>query len=84
MKSIKMQIVELNNSEIQDKKVEFNKLINLLKKCQNEIKLKIKKKNPGSQIKGSEESITNRLKGMEERISGIQDKIELDSKVKNC
>lgn len=44
MKSIKMQIVELNNTVIHDKKVEFIKLIKSLKKCQTEIEIKLKMK----------------------------------------
>lgn len=57
MKSIKMQIVELHNTAIHDKKVEFNKLIKSLKKCQTKIKLKMKKKNKtGSQLKAQKKA----------------------------
>lgn len=43
MKSIKIQTVELNNAAIQNITVKFNKLTKSLKKCQAEIKLKMKK-----------------------------------------
>lgn len=51
---------------IQDKKVECSREIVSLKKKQTERKLK---------MKNSEVSVTNRLKDMEERISGFEDKV---------
>lgn len=45
-------------------KVEFNKEMELLKKTQTEIKLT------------SEVSLTNRLKNMGKRMSGLKDKVE--------
>lgn len=52
-----------------------------LKKTQIEIKLKMK--SPGCQTKISEVNLTNRLKDVEERISGLEEKVEeINSSVK--
>lgn len=53
-----------------DIKVEFNKDVKSLKKTQTEIKVEIEYL--GYQIKSSEVSLTNRLQGMKERLSGRQ------------
>ena len=70
--------VEQNNENIQDTKIEFNKEIESLKKTQTGIKLEMKNSTSSSEV-----GLTNRSKDMDERMSGLEDKVEeMDSSVK--
>ena len=59
---------------IPDMKVEFNKEIESPKKTQDEIKREVK--NSGCWTKTLYESLNNRLKDMEDRVSHLEDKVE--------
>lgn len=80
MKPVKTQFNEIMKIS-KDMKVEFNKEVKSLKKTQTEIKVEIEYL--GCQIKSSEVSLTNRLQGMKERLSGVEDKVAQSRKTLN-